>query len=74
MPQHSLWTDPAEIALPLARDVVTRLQSIALRARSTTPYLLLADAVETLSVRPQLRQRHRTGADRALANLDLFLK
>jgi exodeoxyribonuclease-5 len=74
MTRLSLWTDTAEIALPLARDVMARLQSIALRARSTTPYLLLADAVETLSVRAQLRQRHRTGADRALANLDLYLE
>jgi ATP-dependent exoDNAse (exonuclease V) beta subunit len=74
MPQLTLWTDPAEIAHPLARDVVTRLQSIALRARSTTPYLLLADAVETLSARPQSRQRHRTGGHRAVANLDLYLE
>ena len=74
LPQLFLWTDSAQITLPLARDVVTRLQSIALRARSTTPYLLLADAVEAFSIRPQLRQRYRTGADRALANLDLYLE
>src|SRR5260370_29871067 len=63
-----------QIAHPLARGVLTRLQSIALRARSTTPYLLLADAIDALSVRPQLQQRHRTGAERALANVDLYLE
>jgi ATP-dependent exoDNAse (exonuclease V) beta subunit len=71
--QLYLWTDPAQVAHPLARDALSRLQSIAIRARSTTPHLLLADAVEALSVRPQLRQRHRAGADRALANVDLYL-
>ena len=74
LPQLFLWTDPERIAHPLARDVLGRLQSIARRARSTTPYLLLSDAVEALSIRPQLRQRHRTGADRAVANVDLFLE
>jgi hypothetical protein len=41
------------------RDVVGRLQSIALRARSTTPYLLLANAVEALSVRPPVYRQVR---------------
>lgn len=74
LPRLYLWTDPKQIAHPLAHDVLNRLQSIARRARTTTPHLLLADAVEALSVRPQLRQRHRTGADRAVANVDLFLE
>ena len=74
LPRLGLWTDPEQIGHAIARDVLVRLQAIARRARSTTPYLLLSDAVEALSVRPQLRQRHRTGADRALANLDLFLE
>ncbi len=43
-------------------------------ARSTTPYALLSDAVSILNVRSQLRQRFRTGADRALANVDVFLE
>jgi len=74
LPQLYLWAEAEQITHPLARDVLNRLQSIARRARSTTPYLLLSDAVEALSIRPQLRQRHRTGADRALANVDLSLE
>ena len=54
--------------------MLEKLQSIGRRARLTTPHLLLSDAVEALAVRPQLRQRYRTGADRALANVDLFLE
>jgi exodeoxyribonuclease-5 len=72
--QLYLWTEPERIEHPLARHALTRLQSIARRARTTTPHLLLSDAIEVLSVRPQLRQRYRTGADRALANVDLFLE
>ena len=36
--------------------------------------MLLADAVSALNVRPQLRQRFKTGAERAIANVDLFLE
>jgi ATP-dependent exoDNAse (exonuclease V) beta subunit len=54
--------------------VIEILQSLARRARSTTPYMLLSDAVSLLDVRAQLRQRFRTSADRALANVDLFLE
>ena len=46
----------------------------ARRARSTTPYMLLADAIAALNVRPQLRQRFKAGAERAIANVDLFLE
>ena len=45
-----------------------------MRARSTTPYALLSDAVGLLNVRSQLRQRFKAGADRALANTDVFLE
>ena len=38
------------------------------------PICLLSDAVSLLDVRAQLRQRFRTSADRALANVDLFLE
>jgi exodeoxyribonuclease-5 len=72
--QLYLWTEPERIKHPLVHEVLSRLQSVARRARSTTPHLLLADAIEALSVRSQLRQRYRTGADRALANVDLFLE
>ena len=74
LPYLHLWTDPANITHELARRVVTLLQSLSRRTRSTTPYMLLADAIGLLDVRAQLRQRFRTSADRALANVDLFLE
>ena len=74
LPQLNLWTDPEEIRHDLARSVVRSLQSLAMRARSTTPYALLSDAIGLLNIRSQLRQRFRAGADRALANVDLFLE
>jgi ATP-dependent exoDNAse (exonuclease V) beta subunit len=36
--------------------------------------MLLSDAVNMFDVRPQLQQRFTAGADRALANVDLFLE
>jgi ATP-dependent exoDNAse (exonuclease V) beta subunit len=73
--QHlTLWTEPTHINHVLARRIVEILQSLAKRTLSTTPYMLLSDAVSLLDVRAQLRQRFRTSADRALANVDLFLE
>jgi ATP-dependent exoDNAse (exonuclease V) beta subunit len=74
LPQLSLWTDLDLVTHELACSVLGSLQSLAKRARSTTPYRLLSDAVSLLNVRPQLQQRFMAGADRALANVDLFLE
>lgn len=73
--QHlSLWTQPEQIGHDLARSVLEKLQALGRRARSTTPYMLLADAASALNVRPQLRQRFKAGTERALANVDLYLE
>ena len=64
---------PEAIEHPLARDVVKRLQALRLRASSTTPHNLLSQAVDALRVRPILLRRHRGQAERALANVDLYL-
>lgn len=74
LPNLMLWTDLSQINHDLARDVIEILQSIAKRARSTIPYILLSDAISLLNVRAQLSQRFRTAADRALANVDLYLE
>ena len=74
LPYLNLWTDPVHISHELARRVLSLLQSLVRRTRSTTPYMLLSEAVGLLDVRAQLRQRFRTSADRALANVDLFLE
>jgi ATP-dependent exoDNAse (exonuclease V) beta subunit len=57
----------------LAKDVLTELSSLRKRARTTTPHALLADATAALHVRAQIRQRFKAGAERAVANVDLFL-
>ena len=73
IPRLDLSIDPAVIAQPLARDVIERLQSLSRRGNSTTPHELLSQAVDVLRVRPLLLERHRGQAERALANVDLYL-
>ena len=58
---------------PLARDIVEKLQALRRRANATTPHELLSQAVDVLRVRPILLQRHGGRAERALANVDLYL-
>jgi hypothetical protein len=74
LPQLNLWTNPEHIHHDVARFVIRSLQSLAMRTRSTTPYALLSDALGILNIRAQLRQRFKAGADRALANTDVFLE
>lgn len=74
IPKLTLHTDPASVANPVASEVLRVLQGLYRRARGTTPFDLLAGAVEELRVRAVLRQRHPGGAERALANVDLFLE
>lgn len=73
IPRLDLSIDPAFIMHPLARDVIERLQSLSRRGNSTTPHELLSQAVDVLRVRPLLLERHRGQAERALANVDLYL-
>ena len=58
---------------PMARDIVEKLQTLRRRANATTPHELLSQAVDVLRVRPILLQRHGGRAERALANVDLYL-
>ena len=69
-----LWTDPGRISSTVLRDTLEVLQNLARKARRRTPYDLLAEAVEELHVRPILKARHRRGAERALANVELVLE
>ena len=73
IPRLDLSIDPAVIAHPLAREVIERLQSLSRRGNSTTPHELLSQAVDVMRVRPLLLERHRGQAERALANVDLYL-
>ena len=74
LPKLRLWTPVDHLTLPLLREVLEVLQTLATHARSTTPYALLCQAVEELQVRPLVRQRQDRTAERALANVDLFLE
>ncbi|WP_172122510.1 UvrD-helicase domain-containing protein [Devosia sp. 919] len=73
IPRLNINFDPSFVADPLARDIFERLQSLRKRINSTTPHQLISEAIDSLRVRPLLLQRHRGQADRALANVDLYL-
>ncbi len=67
-------TDPSLVGNPVLRETLQTLQELRRKRRTTTPYQIMAEAVETLGVRPILMARHRGSAQRALGNVDLFLE
>jgi ATP-dependent exoDNAse (exonuclease V) beta subunit len=73
-PRIHLWTNRETTCHPILNRALEVLQNLARKARQTTPYQLIAEAVEELNVRPILRARYRRGAERALANVELFLE
>lgn len=73
-PHLHLWTDCQIINNPVLKRTLEVLQNLARKARQTTPYHLLAEAVEELHVRPNLRARYRQSAERALANVEMVLE
>ncbi len=73
LPRLDLGIDADLIEHPLAQSVIRALQSLGRRIHSTTPHDLLSQAVDVLRVRPLLLQRHEGQAERALANVDLYL-
>ncbi|HEY2539298.1 MAG TPA: UvrD-helicase domain-containing protein [Stellaceae bacterium] len=73
-PRLHLWTDRTAIAHPLLGRTLEVLQNLARKARRTTPYQIIAEAIEELNIRPILRSRYRLAPERALANVELFLE
>ncbi len=69
-----LWTPLDQVSHPVFRETLHVLQALAQRASSTTPFVLLCQAVEAMQVRPLLRRRQDRTAERALANVDQFLE
>jgi exodeoxyribonuclease-5 len=69
-----LWTEAAEINHPLAAEVIRVLQGLGRKAYQTSPFDILAAAVEELHVRAILAQRHPRYVERALANVERFLE
>lgn len=74
VPRLRLHVDVAHVNHPVARPVLERLQALAKRALGTTPHDILSQAVDALMLRPVVQQRHDGHAERALANIDLFLE
>ncbi|WP_028352224.1 UvrD-helicase domain-containing protein [Bradyrhizobium sp. USDA 3256] len=73
IPRLDLSVDSAAIGHSLVREVIEKLQSLNRRSNSTTPHELLSQAIDVMRVRPLLLERHRGQAERALANVDLYL-
>jgi ATP-dependent exoDNAse (exonuclease V) beta subunit len=73
LPKFWLWTDPRGVQHPVAAETLRVLQSLA-RKPASAPFDVLNAAVEGLQLRAILRLRHPRGAERALANTDLFLE
>lgn len=73
LPRLDLGVDSNTIAHPLARATIEKLQALYRRSNNTTPHDLLSQAVDVMRVRPILLERHRGQAERALANVDLYL-
>ena len=68
-----LGVAPDAIAHDHARDIIEKLQALRRRVNATTPHALLSQAIDVLRVRPILLRRHGGRAERALANVDLYL-
>ena len=73
-PRLHLWTDRSAITHPVLGRTLDVLQNLARKARRTTPYQIIAEAIEELNIRPMLRSRYRFAPERALANTELFLE
>ena len=73
LPRLDLGVAPDAVTHGHARDVIEKLQALRLKVNATTPHALLSEAIDVLRVRPILLQRHRGQAERALANVDLYL-
>jgi len=73
LPRLDLGVEASDIAHPLARSTIEKLQALYRQTNSTTPHDLMSQAVDALRVRPLLLERHRRQAERALANVDLYL-
>ena len=74
IPRLDLGVDPSRHRAPArARQSSSGCNRFRRRSNSTTPHELLSQAVDVMRVRPLLLERHRGQAERALANVDLYL-
>ena len=73
IPRLNLAIEPDAIADPYARGIFRKLNHLRSLSNSTTPHNLLSQALDMLNVRAMLVQRLSRQAERALANVDLYL-
>ena len=73
LPRLDLGVAPDTVAHGHARVTIEKLQTLRRQVNATTPHSILAQAIDMLRIRPILLQRHRGQAERALANVDLYL-
>lgn len=74
MTRFTVRTDPGAISHPVAREVLVILRELRRRSHTTTPALLLAEALERLSVRSVLMERDKNRRSRGVANVHAFLE
>ena len=74
LPSFNVRTPAELVSHPVARSVLTMLQDLRRRAASTTPRILLSEAIERLQLRVVLAARHGNRGARALANLDALIE
>src|SRR5690606_18594961 len=73
-PRFSMFSDPAAVANPMAASVLAMLQQLSRKARTTTPFLILSEALERLKVRAVLAKRGETRGARSWANVEAVLE
>jgi CRISPR-associated exonuclease Cas4 len=73
-PFFTVQTDADLVPHPLARAVLKDLQDLRKRAATTSPSLILAEAIETLAARVIIAARYRNRNARALTNLDALIE
>lgn len=70
----TLLTPLDQVSHPVARDALKVLGDLSRRGLKTTPFLILAEAIDGLHVRAKLAARGSDQSTRALANLDLLME
>jgi ATP-dependent exoDNAse (exonuclease V) beta subunit len=70
----TVQTDADLVPHPLARAVLKDLQDLRKRAATTSPSLILAEAIEKLAARVIIAARYRNRNARALTNLDALIE
>lgn len=69
-----ITTNSELVSNPYARSILDALQALRRRRHSLTPAVLLAEAVEVLSVRLVLASRYKSKNAQALANVDALIE